>query len=58
MFASNFPVDSLCASFEVIYSGFKEIAARYPVEDQERLFCATARSVYQTDFRRRSAAAE
>jgi predicted TIM-barrel fold metal-dependent hydrolase len=58
MFASNFPVDSLCASFEVIYSGFKEIAARYPVEDQERLFCATARSVYRTDFRRRSAAAE
>jgi predicted TIM-barrel fold metal-dependent hydrolase len=48
MFASNFPVDSLCASFELIYSGFKEIAASYPLKDQERLFCATARSVYQT----------
>jgi len=58
MFASNFPVDSLCASFDTVYSGFKEIAARYPLKDQERLFCATARSVYQTGFRHRSAAAE
>jgi predicted TIM-barrel fold metal-dependent hydrolase len=58
MFASNFPVDSLCASFDTIYSGFKEIAARYPLADQERLFCATARSVYQTGLRHRSAAAE
>jgi predicted TIM-barrel fold metal-dependent hydrolase len=48
MFASNFPVDSLCASFDTIYSGFKEIAARYSQADQERLFCATARSVYLT----------
>jgi predicted TIM-barrel fold metal-dependent hydrolase len=58
MFASNFPVDSLCASFDTIYSGFKEIAARYPLEDQEQLFCGTARSVYRTGFRHRSAAAE
>ncbi len=58
MFASNFPVDSLCASFDTIYSGFKEIAARYPKGDQERLFCGTARSVYKTGIRHRSAAAE
>jgi predicted TIM-barrel fold metal-dependent hydrolase len=48
MFASNFPVDSLCAPFDTIYSGFKEIASRYSQADQERLFCATARSVYRT----------
>jgi predicted TIM-barrel fold metal-dependent hydrolase len=34
MFASNFPVDSLCASFDTIYSGFKRIAARYSQADQ------------------------
>jgi predicted TIM-barrel fold metal-dependent hydrolase len=58
MFASNFPVDSLCGSFDTIYSGFKDIAARYPIEDQEKLFCGTARSVYKTGIRHRSAAAE
>lgn len=49
MFASNFPVDSLCGSFDTIYSGFKQIAARYSREDQERLFCKTARDVYRTN---------
>jgi predicted TIM-barrel fold metal-dependent hydrolase len=58
MFASNFPVDSLCATFDTIYAGFKEIAARYPLKDQERLFCATARSVYRTGLQHRSVAAE
>jgi predicted TIM-barrel fold metal-dependent hydrolase len=58
MFASNFPVDSLCATFDTIYSGFKTIAARYPHLEQEKLFCGTARSVYKTGIRHRSAAAE
>ena len=58
MFGSNFPVDSLCATFDTIYSGFKDIAARYPMEDQEKLFCGTARGVYKTGIRHRSAAAE
>ncbi|MDQ2078601.1 amidohydrolase family protein [Xanthobacteraceae bacterium Astr-EGSB] len=48
MFGSNFPVDSLCASFDTIFSGFKRIVARYPRADQELLFCETARAVYQT----------
>ncbi len=30
MFASNFPVDSLCGSFDDIYSGFKSIVADLP----------------------------
>jgi predicted TIM-barrel fold metal-dependent hydrolase len=57
MFASNFPVDSLCASFDTIYAGFKEIAARYTRKDQELLFCKTAREVYRTKRRDRSMSA-
>ncbi|MBR0775053.1 amidohydrolase family protein [Bradyrhizobium diazoefficiens] len=49
MFASNFPVDSLCGSFDTIFSGFKQIAARYPEAEQARLFCETARQVYRTN---------
>jgi predicted TIM-barrel fold metal-dependent hydrolase len=49
MFASNFPVDSLCGSFDTIFSGFKRIAARYSKAEQARLFCETAREVYRTN---------
>jgi predicted TIM-barrel fold metal-dependent hydrolase len=49
MFASNFPVDSLCGSFDTIWTGFKRIASRYSLEDQRLLFCETARRVYRTD---------
>lgn len=58
MFASNFPVDSLCGTFATIMSGFKRIAARYRVEDQELLFCGTARGVYRTGAKPRVAAAQ
>lgn len=47
MFASNFPVDSLCGSFDDIYSGFKQVAARYPTDDQAKLFAGTARKHYR-----------
>jgi predicted TIM-barrel fold metal-dependent hydrolase len=47
MFASNFPVDSLCATFDEIFTGFKRIAADLPEEAQERLFAGTAREVYR-----------
>jgi predicted TIM-barrel fold metal-dependent hydrolase len=53
MFASNFPVDSLCASFDTTYSGFKRIAACYSQADQAHLFCETARNVYRTAERSR-----
>ncbi len=43
MFASNFPVDSLCGTFDQIYTGFKTIAARYTQDEQLRLFAETAR---------------
>jgi predicted TIM-barrel fold metal-dependent hydrolase len=47
MFASNFPVDSLCGSFDTIYSGFKQAAARYSLRDQAKLFAGTARKYYR-----------
>ena len=49
MFASNFPVDSLCGSFDDIYSGFKTIVADFPSADQERLFYSNAQRVYRCE---------
>ena len=53
MFASNFPVDSLCASFDTIFSGFKQITRDDPPDVQELLFAGTARRIYRTDGRSR-----
>lgn len=49
MFASNFPVDSLCGSFDDIYSGFKHIVRDLPRADQERLFYSNAQRVYRCE---------
>jgi predicted TIM-barrel fold metal-dependent hydrolase len=48
MFASNFPVDGLCSTFDTIWTGFKRIGTRYSVEDQRLLFWETAHTVYRT----------
>jgi predicted TIM-barrel fold metal-dependent hydrolase len=47
MFASNFPVDSLCGSFDDIYSGFKHIVRDLPPAEQERLFHSNAQRIYR-----------
>lgn len=47
MFASNFPVDSLCGSFSTIYQGFAEVARSYSPAEQQHLFCGTAQRVYR-----------
>ena len=49
MFASNFPVDRLRASFDTIYTSFKRMVADYPVEDQQKLFADNAMRVYRID---------
>ena len=49
MFASNFPVDSLCGSFDDIYSGFKQIVRDLPVADQQQLFYSNAQRVYRCE---------
>lgn len=49
MFASNFPVDSLCGTFDDIYGGFKYIVRDLPAADQERLFYSNAQRIYRCE---------
>lgn len=49
MFASNFPVDSLCASFDQIYSGFREIAGSLSALEQRALFHDNAVRFYDME---------
>jgi predicted TIM-barrel fold metal-dependent hydrolase len=46
MFASNFPVDGLCADFETIYRGFMAIVAHFSAGDRRKLFCDNALRTY------------
>ena len=50
MFGSNFPVDSLCASFEDIFRGFAAIVADLAPHEQRQLFHDNALRLY--DMRR------
>jgi len=47
MFASNFPVDRLCATFNDIYRGFKEIVSDYSRDDRDKLFRSNAVDYYR-----------
>lgn len=49
MFASNFPVDGLCATFDAIFSGFRTIVRDFPAEEQRKLFHDNARRIYGID---------
>ncbi|MBD8572914.1 amidohydrolase [Pseudomonas syringae] len=49
LFASNFPVDSLCGSFDDIYTGFKQIVRHLPQAEQQRLFYSNARRIYRCE---------
>jgi predicted TIM-barrel fold metal-dependent hydrolase len=46
MFASNFPVDSLCGSFSEIFGGFRAIVSDFSATDQRKLFCDNAIRIY------------
>ena len=46
MFASNFPVDGLCASFDEIYSGFRQIVQGFAPLEQSALFHDNAVRIY------------
>jgi predicted TIM-barrel fold metal-dependent hydrolase len=46
MFASNFPVDNLCATFDEIYDGFDAITADFSTGDRQRLFHDNAVRIY------------
>jgi predicted TIM-barrel fold metal-dependent hydrolase len=47
LFASNFPVDSLVGSFDVIFSGFMAIVADMPLAVRRRLFHDNAMRMYR-----------
>lgn len=47
MFASNYPVDSLCGRFDVIYAGFKASVAHLAEADQRKLFHDNAVKFYR-----------
>ena len=47
LFASNFPVDSLCASFHTIFSAFKKAVADRPRPEIRALFHDNARALYR-----------
>ncbi|HRD76681.1 MAG TPA: amidohydrolase family protein [Hyphomicrobiaceae bacterium] len=47
MFASNFPVDGLCGSFDAIYSGFLVATSGLALADRQSLFAGTAKRVYR-----------
>jgi predicted TIM-barrel fold metal-dependent hydrolase len=46
MFASNFPVDGLCAGFDEIYGGFRRIAAQFSAPEQRAVFHDNAVRLY------------
>jgi predicted TIM-barrel fold metal-dependent hydrolase len=49
MFASNVPVDSLCADFDTIVTGFKTIVQGFAGAEQRRLFHDNAVRIYRLD---------
>lgn len=51
MFASNFPVDGLCASFEAIAAGMGEILRGFPAADQRAFFHDNAVQIYDMEKR-------
>lgn len=46
MFASNFPVDGLCGSFDTIFSGFDAATTDFTGSERHALFMGTAARVY------------
>jgi predicted TIM-barrel fold metal-dependent hydrolase len=47
MFGSNYPVDSLCASFKDIFQGFAQIVSDFTAQERRRLFHDNAVRVYR-----------
>lgn len=47
LFESNFPVDKLSVSYDVLWNAFKKIAAGASEDEKHALFCGTAERVYR-----------
>ncbi|MDY6215409.1 amidohydrolase family protein [Actinobacillus porcinus] len=50
MFASNFPVDSLCGDLDIIFTGFKEAVKDYSESEQHKLFFSNAKKYYKINI--------
>ena len=51
MFASNFPVDGVCGSFETIFNGYKQATADLSRADRVKLFHDNAIHIYRLDIK-------
>ena len=49
MFASNFPVDGLCGTFDQIFGGFDAITSAYSAAERRALFRDNALRIYRID---------
>jgi predicted TIM-barrel fold metal-dependent hydrolase len=49
MFASNFPVDGLCASFDTIFAGFDAITRGFTLAERRALFHDNATRIYRME---------
>jgi L-fuconolactonase len=49
MFESNFPVDKLSCSYNVLWNSFKRLAANYSADEKAKLFHDTATRIYRLD---------
>jgi predicted TIM-barrel fold metal-dependent hydrolase len=47
MFASNFPVDGLAGSFQMVYGGFRAAVSNRPMEERRMLFHDNAVRIYR-----------
>jgi predicted TIM-barrel fold metal-dependent hydrolase len=47
MFASNFPVDSMCGTFDELYATFSDVTAGFDSESRDKLFATNAERVYR-----------
>jgi predicted TIM-barrel fold metal-dependent hydrolase len=47
MFASNFPVDNLFSSYDVLFDAFKAITASYTRQERKMLFHDNAERFYR-----------
>ena len=50
MFESNFPVDKVSFSYNVMYNAFKKLSKGYSVGERSAMFHDTATSVYSINI--------
>jgi len=47
MFESNYPVDKLSLSYQVLWNGFKKIVADFSEDEKQAMFYGTAARIYR-----------